>query len=98
MNLSTTVHTLVRGRARYTLLRRVGADTEVREVVLGLDTRAGETAMLIVQGGWWKASELIDGDKECLITETVFPGFDYAGKHYNHYSNLSRPFSEFLGS
>ncbi|GAA5963836.1 hypothetical protein JCM3765_004035 [Sporobolomyces pararoseus] len=88
LNKSTTYHLLHNGRARYTLLRpsaSKGGKPEIKQVTVGEDIENGELRQLIVEGGWWKASELPEedlkaGEEEktgCLISEVVVPGFDW---------------------
>ncbi|GAA5884308.1 hypothetical protein JCM16303_003629 [Sporobolomyces ruberrimus] len=88
MNKSTTYHLHHSGRSLYTLLRpssTPGQKPEIKQIVVGDDVEKGETRQLIVEGGWWKASELPGedlegGDEErigCLISEVVVPGFDW---------------------
>ncbi|TNY21203.1 RmlC-like cupin domain-containing protein [Rhodotorula diobovata] len=94
LNKSTTYHLLHQGRARYTLVRPTtdGTKPQVRHVVMGEDAGRGELRQLVVEGGWWKASEVPDedlrearaeeGDKGldatgCLISEVVVPGFSF---------------------
>ncbi|GAA5914772.1 hypothetical protein JCM6882_002739 [Rhodosporidiobolus microsporus] len=52
---------------------------------MGADTSKGEVRQLVVEGGWWKASEipaedLATGENDttgCLISEVVTPGFSF---------------------
>lgn len=82
VNKSITYHLLHQGRARYTLIRPAGPDAatgpEVKHVVMGSDSSRGEVRQLVVEGGWWKASEIpeedlaADVEKDqigCLISE-----------------------------
>ncbi|GAA6014860.1 hypothetical protein JCM10207_002204 [Rhodosporidiobolus poonsookiae] len=92
MNKSITFHTLHQGRALYTLVKPLpadapaGAQPEIKHVVMGADSSKGEVRQLLVEGGWWKASELPAEDLAsndpdatgCLISEVVVPGFDFA--------------------
>lgn len=91
MNKSITYHLLHQGRARYTLIRPASGPSsspEIKHVVMGADSSQGEVRQLVVEGGWWKASEIpredlndeeADRDKiGCLISEVVVPGFDFA--------------------
>ncbi|GAA6012904.1 hypothetical protein JCM8202_003490 [Rhodotorula sphaerocarpa] len=88
MNKSITYHLLHQGRAKYTLIRPSPAgssDTapEIKHVVMGHDSERGEVRQLVVEGGWWKASEIPEEDLQegeagderdrtgCLITRTV---------------------------
>lgn len=66
------------GRLRYTLIRD---DGQIEQHILGRDLAAGEQLQLTVPGGWWKASELLDGDYG-LISEAVCPGFDYSDHRF----------------
>ncbi|GAA5927370.1 Cff1p [Sporobolomyces koalae] len=88
LNLSTTYHLLHNGRAKYTLLRQsptAGEKPVIKQVVMGEDVEKGELRQLLVEGGWWKASELPEEDLSngeedktgCLISEVVVPGFDW---------------------
>ncbi|GAA6042018.1 hypothetical protein JCM8097_009149 [Rhodosporidiobolus ruineniae] len=97
MNKSITFHTLHQGRALYTLVKPLPADAaeggvpEIKQVVMGADSSKGEVRQLLVEGGWWKASEIPAEDLAyassspsaadsigCLISEVVVPGFDFA--------------------
>ncbi|GAA5970693.1 hypothetical protein JCM11641_007402 [Rhodosporidiobolus odoratus] len=86
-----TFHTLYQGRALCTLVNPLpadapeGAQPEIKQVVMGADSTKGEVRQLLVEGGWWKASEippedLAAGDQDsigCLIFGVVTPGFDF---------------------
>ncbi|MCC2615729.1 cupin domain-containing protein [Aestuariibacter halophilus] len=54
-------------------------DGHIETPVLGPDVSAGQTLQLIVPGGVWKASHLLDNGSAGygLIGEAVAPGFDY---------------------
>ncbi|GAA6058839.1 hypothetical protein JCM10212_002783 [Sporobolomyces blumeae] len=94
LNKSVTYHLHHSGRARYTLLRPSTKSTgppEIKQYVVGPDVEKGELLQLVVEGGWWKCSELLDEDlvagtsegpdgqdrTGCLISEVVVPGFDW---------------------
>ena len=55
----------------------VSPDGGLSEQVLGPNISNGETLQLLVPGGWWKASQIGDGEF-ALISEAVSPGFEYA--------------------
>lgn len=84
MNLSATFHLLHSGRSYYTLMRPspLGAPhpPEIKHVTMGHDLARGEVLQLFVEGGWWKASELLEEDVGkgeeggALISEVVVPG------------------------
>ena len=42
----------------------------------------GQSRFLLVPGGCWKASRLIEGAGHALIAEVVAPGFDYADHQF----------------
>jgi predicted cupin superfamily sugar epimerase len=44
--------------------------------VLGTDVVKGQLPQLLVKGGYWKASVLLEGEFG-LLSEAVSPGFDY---------------------
>lgn len=62
------------GPLEYLLL---GEDGALRHETLGADSR-----FLVVPGGCWKASQLLDGASHALIAEVVAPGFDYADHQF----------------
>ncbi|KAK9470394.1 RmlC-like cupin domain-containing protein [Dipodascopsis tothii] len=74
-NKSRTTHLLHRGRAVYVLIY---PDGRVETFVAGADVAKGEKLQWIVDGGIYKASFLPPGSDECLISEVVVPGFDFA--------------------
>lgn len=105
---STTSHTWHSGRAVYTLIKiptsasPSGApsdEVEIKTVVMGPDASRGEQMCLIVEGGWWKRSEVTDleGDGHCLISECVMPAWcpeDHewmTSKHLQELFGESRP-------
>lgn len=65
------------GPVEYLLL---DADGELRRVRLG--NGAKDDRFLMVPGGCWKASQLIEGATHALIAEVVAPGFDYADHQF----------------
>ncbi|GAA5928251.1 hypothetical protein JCM1841_001752 [Sporobolomyces salmonicolor] len=89
MNKSLTFHLHHQGRARYTLVKPTPSGSseppEIKHVVMGTDSAKGEVRQLLVEGGWWKASEIPEDDLEgaekdavgCLISEVVVPGFHW---------------------
>lgn len=62
------------GPLEYLLL---GADGALRRERLDADS-----PFLLVPGGWWKASRLVEGASHGLIAEVVTPGFDYADHQF----------------
>ncbi len=62
------------GPLEYLLL---GADGALRRERLDAQAR-----FLLVPGGCWKASRLIEGAGHALIAEVVTPGFDYADHQF----------------
>jgi predicted cupin superfamily sugar epimerase len=53
-------------------------DWSTRTLVLGTDLKAGQVPQLVVPGGVWQGSVLIDGGTWALLGATMAPGFDYA--------------------
>ncbi|KAJ7584058.1 RmlC-like cupin domain-containing protein [Mycena floridula] len=86
MNKSVTYHVLHHGRAEYTLITP-GNPPQIEKKIMGTDSDAGETRLLVVGTGVWKSSRLLPEDLDaaktqeekdrclCLITEVVVPGF-----------------------
>ena len=58
---------------KYTLVSPKG---ELQQVVMGKALQCSQQLQLLVPGGYWKASELLEGEY-ALISEAVFPGFEY---------------------
>ncbi|HWY24813.1 MAG TPA: cupin domain-containing protein [Nevskia sp.] len=71
------------GPLEYLLL---GADGALRRERLG----GGDARFLLVPGGCWKASHLLDGASHALIAEVVTPGFDYADHQFCAEADLLR--------
>jgi predicted cupin superfamily sugar epimerase len=53
-------------------------DGSTRTLVLGTDLKAGQAPQLVVPGGVWQGSVLVDGGSWALLGATMAPGFDYA--------------------
>ena len=53
-------------------------DGTTRTLVLGTDLKASQVPQLVVPGGVWQGSVLIDGGSWGLLGATMAPGFDYA--------------------
>lgn len=62
------------GSLEYFLLPPDGVPRIVR---LGRDPQKGESLQLVVEGGVWKATRLVEGGEFALISEAVTPAFDY---------------------
>lgn len=52
-------------------------DGSAKEVTLGTNLAAGEVPQLVVPGGVWQGSELVDDSSFALLGATMAPGFDY---------------------
>ncbi|MEL6439692.1 MAG: cupin domain-containing protein [Cyanobacteria bacterium J06621_8] len=73
-NRSDIMHYFQAGSAiTYLLLSPTG---KLEKIKLGLNFAQGETAQLMVPGGYWKAAVLETGEFG-LLGESVAPGFDY---------------------
>jgi hypothetical protein len=53
-------------------------DGSTRTLTLGTDLKAGQVPQLVVPGGVWQGSVLIEGGSFALLGATMAPGFDYA--------------------
>jgi predicted cupin superfamily sugar epimerase len=53
-------------------------DGSTRTMVLGTNFKSGQVPQLVVPGGVWQGSVLIDGGAWALLGATMAPGFDYA--------------------
>jgi predicted cupin superfamily sugar epimerase len=58
-------------------------------VTLGSDLLAGQQLQLVVPGGTWQGSHLIDGGRFALLGATMAPGFDYADYEAGRRSELT---------
>ncbi|KAF2472560.1 uncharacterized protein BDR25DRAFT_302694 [Lindgomyces ingoldianus] len=91
-NKGRTVHTLIKGRGRYVLIHADEMDVKgevegkkrVETFVVGHNVERGERACWVVEGGKYKGTFLMLGEKDggegegLLISETVIPGFEYS--------------------
>lgn len=76
------------GPLEYLLL---GPDGSLRRERLDADSR-----FLLVPGGCWKASHLVEGASHGLIAEVVTPGFDYADHQFGAEAELLREHPQHL--
>jgi predicted cupin superfamily sugar epimerase len=53
-------------------------DGRGHEVILGPDLSAGQVPQVVVPGGVWQGTLLVEGGEFALLGCTVAPGFDYA--------------------
>jgi predicted cupin superfamily sugar epimerase len=74
-NRSDILHYFLDGGPLEYLL--IGSDGALHRERLDAQTR-----FLLVPGGCWKASRLVDGAGHALIAEVVTPGFDYADHQF----------------
>ena len=108
LNKSSTMHVHHAGRTKYTLISAKAplgkglvdenGDPLTKTVVMGDDIAKGEVRQLLVEGGWWKVSEVPEDDRAAvrdgkadpervgaLISEVVTPGF-----HWNDHTYLNQ--------
>ena len=85
-NRSDILHFLVDGGPLdYLLVTGEGELCRIR-----LAQGAGAEHFLLVPGGWWKASQLIEGASHALVAEVVTPGFDYADHVFATIDDIER--------
>ena len=90
-NQSDILHYFQAGSAiTYFILSPSG---ELTKTKLGLNFDGGETAQLLVPGGYWKAAVLEEGEFG-LIGESVAPGFDYRDMEIATVDNFQNSFPE----
>lgn len=75
----------------------VSPEGELSEVVLGPNLSAGEQLQLLVPGGYWKSSQLNEGEYS-VISEAVVPGFEYADNEIATVEMIDRLFPDLLCS
>lgn len=73
---------------RYVLIDRQG---NIASHILGPNLAAGEHLQLLVPGGHWKATELVEGQFG-LLSEVVCPGFEYADMQLASAGQMQRDF------
>ncbi|KAF1829401.1 hypothetical protein BDW02DRAFT_642880 [Decorospora gaudefroyi] len=90
-NKGRTVHTVIEGRGRYVLIHadEEGEKKRVESFVVGRDFERGEKSVWVVEGGKFKGSYLIGGER-LLVSETVVPGFEYADHDFLTRDGLER--------
>lgn len=64
-------------------------DGSTRTLVLGTDLRTGQVPQLVVPGGVWQGSVLVEGGSWALLGATMAPGFDYADYTSGHRGELT---------
>ncbi|WP_339677647.1 cupin domain-containing protein [uncultured Zhongshania sp.] len=90
-NHSDILHFWQHGSAiDYTLL---APDGSVTNIVMGPDLAAGQQLQMLVPGGYWKASELRQGEYG-LISEAVCPGFDFNDHKLADASQIQRDYPQ----
>jgi uncharacterized protein len=77
------------GPLEYVLLAENG---ELQRERLGKE--AADSRFLLVPGGCWKASQLIDGARHALVAEVVAPGFDDADHQFLGVDQLLRAYPQ----
>lgn len=89
VNRSDIVHFFQTGSPiEYTL---VSPEGDLKTIILGTKIEAGHQLKLTVPGGWWKASELVDGDYG-LISEAVSPGFVFEDMSFVSHQDIQQRF------
>lgn len=58
-------------------LHTIDTEGNHQKHMIGRDFKKGETPQLVVSGGSWFASKVVDGDSYSLVGCTVAPGFDF---------------------
>lgn len=90
-NRSDIVHYWQGGAAlRYYLIDPQGT---LQQIVLGPDLARGEQLQLVVPGGVWKATQLMEGEFG-LLSEAVSPGFDYGDMKLASARDLQQQFPD----
>ncbi|MGQ0620600.1 MAG: cupin domain-containing protein [Panacagrimonas sp.] len=93
-NRSTILHFLQSGGpVEYVLLDIASGE---RRVVLGFE--AGQSIQLVVPGGIWKASRLVNGAHHALVSEVVVPGWDAADHEFMDLETLGLNFPEHVAA
>ncbi|GAC73774.1 hypothetical protein PANT_9d00260 [Moesziomyces antarcticus T-34] len=111
LNKSSTMHLHHAGRTKYTLISAKAplgeglvdenGDPLTKTVIMGDDIANGEVRQLLVEGGWWKVSEIPEADRAAardgttdptrvgaLISEVVTPGFHWDEHTYLNHAKL----------
>ena len=68
-------------------------DGKFKRQILGNEVSQGQTPQLIVKGGCWKASELLEGEYG-LLSEAVSPSFEYEDMELATIDIIQRQFPE----
>ena len=74
---------------------QLSGDGGGKTLVLGHDLRAGMALQIVVPGGFWQGSRLVDGGKFALLGCTVAPGFDFADYEHGRREDLIRSHPQF---
>ena len=90
-NQSDIMHYFQAGSSIIYLL--LSPEGKLEKIKLGLNFAQGETAQLLVPGGYWKAAVLETGEYG-LLGESVAPGFDYRDMEIASADVLQSSFSQ----
>ena len=77
---------------RYTILHPNG---QLETIILGHNLEQGQQLQLLVKGGCWKASELIEGEYG-LISEAVCPEFHYEDRQLADLAMIKAQFPQYF--
>ena len=90
-NKSDIIHYFHSGSAiSYTIIHPNGV---LETAILGNNISQGQTPQLIVKGGCWKTSQLIEGEYG-LLSEAVSPGFEYEDMELASTTTIHKLFPE----
>lgn len=90
-NQSDIVHYFhIGGALKYTLIT---PDGDIQETIMGSHLHKNQQLQLVVPGGYWKASQLLEGEF-ALISEAVAPGFDYNDMQLANQQLIEKEFPE----
>lgn len=93
-NQSNIIHCYhVGAPIRYSVINSGGA---LETTILGNDIANDQVPQLLVAGGLWKATELLEGEYS-LITEVVAPGFDYEDNEVATTEQIQHEYPELVG-
>jgi predicted cupin superfamily sugar epimerase len=73
---------------------QLGPEGSSRILTLGGDPLAGQLLQLVVPGGTWQGSHLMDGGQFALLGATMSPGFDYADYEAGRRDELCARYSQ----
>lgn len=75
------------------LMMNLYLDGSIKKTILGHNIKDGHAVQIVVPGGVWQGSYLLEGGKFALMGTTMSPGFDFEDNEIGNRENLIKTYS-----